>query len=80
MPKAMKFSEIRGFLEETLPEEVVNFYPIDIYHDKALEDKVSLTVRFMLQSADKTMEEEDITTIMSDIISSLKEKFSLEMR
>jgi len=80
IPKEMKFSEIRGYLQETLPKEVVNFYPIDIYHDKALEDKASLTLRFILQSTEKTMEEEMITSIMSEIVSGLKEKFALEMR
>ena len=80
IPKEMKFGEIRRYLEKTLPQEVVNFYPIDIYHDKALEDKVSLTVRFMLQSEEKTMDEEMIVGIMERILESLKEQFSLEMR
>lgn len=80
IPKNMKFSDIRGFLEESVAKEVVNFYPIDIYHDKALEDKASLTLRFILQSTEKTMDEEMITGIMETIVSSLKEKFALEMR
>jgi phenylalanyl-tRNA synthetase beta chain len=80
IPKEMKFAQIRTYLDGHLPSEVVNFYPIDIYHDKALEEKASLTLRFMLQSKEKTMEEEEISTIMSDIVSGLKEKFALEMR
>lgn len=76
----MKFSRIRAYLEGMLPDEVVNFYPIDIYHDKALEGKASLTVRFMLQSEHKTMDEESISGIMNIIVDSLKEKFALEMR
>ena len=80
IPKDMKFSDIRGFLETSLAQEVVNFYPIDIYHDEALEDKASLTLRFILQSSQKTMDEEMITGIMDEIVSSLKEKFALEMR
>ncbi len=80
IPKEMKFSDIRRFLQESCAKEVVNFYPIDIYHDKALEDKASLTLRFILQSDEKTMDEEMITGIMGEIVSSLKEKFALEMR
>jgi phenylalanyl-tRNA synthetase beta chain len=80
IPKEMKFGEIRSFLEEVAPKEVVNFYPIDIYHDSALEDKASLTVRFILQSEEKTMDEEMIVGIMETILSALKEKFALEMR
>ena len=80
IPKKMKFSDIRGFLQTSVAKEVVNFYPIDIYHDETLEDKASLTLRFMLQSSEKTMDEEMITGIMDTIVSSLKEKFALEMR
>jgi len=80
IPKEMKFEEMRDFLKSNLPKEVVNFYPIDIYHDKALADKVSLTVRFMLQSDEKTMDEEMIVGIMDAIVASLKETFALEMR
>jgi phenylalanyl-tRNA synthetase beta chain len=80
IPKEMKFGEMRSFLEEVAPKEVVNFYPIDIYHDRALNDKASLTVRFILQSEEKTMDEEMIVGIMERILTALKEKFALEMR
>ncbi len=80
IPLSMKFSKIRGFLEENPIENVVNFYPIDIYHDDALGDKVSLTLRFILQAKEKTMDEAMITGIMDMIVARLKEKFSLEMR
>ncbi len=80
IPKSMKFSEIRGFLQENPIENVVNFYPIDIYHDDALGDKASLTLRFILQSKEKTMDEAMITGIMDDIVKRLKDKFALEMR
>ena len=80
IPKEMKFAQLRTYLDGHVPKEVVNFYPIDIYHDDALADKASLTLRFMLQSKEKTMQEEEISTIMTDIVSGLKEKFALEMR
>ncbi len=80
IPKEMKFSDIRDYLTGVLPDEVVRFYPIDIYHDNSLEEKVSLTVRFVLQSMSKTMDDQDITAIMDQILLLLKEKFSLEIR
>ncbi len=80
IPQEMKFSQIRAFLNENLPENVVNFYPIDIYHDDTLGEKASLTLRFILQSSEKTMDEAMINTAMDKILESLKEKFALEMR
>ena len=80
IPKEMKFAEIRDFIKESAAKEVVNFYPIDIYHDSSLGDKASLTLRFILQSFDKTLEEEEITGAMQAIVSSLQERYALEMR
>ncbi len=80
IPKEMPFSKIRHYLDGVLPKEVISFYPIDIYHDSSLADRVSLTVRFMLQSEEKTMDEGEIVEIMEMIMSHLKEEFSLEMR
>ncbi len=80
IPKAMKFAQIRDYLQAHLPEYVVNFYPIDIYHDAQLGDKASLTVRFILQSHEQTMDEAMITGAMDSIVAHVKEKFALEMR
>ncbi len=80
IPKQMKFEEIRTYLSNNLPENVLSFYPIDIYHDDTLGDKSSLTLRFMLQSTEKTMDEVMITAVMDEILKGLKEKFALEMR
>ena len=80
MPQATQFAQLRRYLDENVPSEVINFYPIDIYHDESLGDKASLTLRFMLQSVEKTMQEEEISAIMNDIVSGLKEAFDLEMR
>ena len=41
---------------------------------------MSLTLRFMLQSEQKTLEEEDITSSMDSILNALKEKLGIVLR
>ncbi len=80
IPKEIKFSEIRTYLNEILPKEVINFAPMDIYESEELGESQSVTVKFSLQSHEQTLEEEQITTIMSDILDGLKEKFGIGIR
>ncbi len=80
IPKSMKFKEIRNYLDTILPTEVVGVYPIDLYESEDLGENVSLTVKFILQSKDKTLEESDITSIMSSIMNGLQESLNVSIR
>ena len=80
IPESIKFSKIRKYLDGMLPKEVIGFAPMDIYESKELGDSQSVTVKFEIQSDDKTLQEEQITTIMSDILDGLKEKFGIGIR
>ncbi len=80
IPKSIKFSEIRTHLTEVLPKEVIGFAPMDIYESQELGDNQSVTVKFEIQSSEQTLQEEQITTIMSNILDSLKEKFGIGIR
>ncbi len=80
IPKEIKFSTIREHLNTILPKEVVSFAPIDVYESKELEDDRSVTVKFHLQSEKQTLQDEQIVTIMENILSSLKDKFGIGMR
>ncbi|MBD3789863.1 MAG: phenylalanine--tRNA ligase subunit beta [Campylobacterales bacterium] len=55
-------------------------YPVDIYVDEKLGDKKSLTIRFFIQSMEKTLEEGDIETVMSEILETLKVACKAELR
>ena len=55
-------------------EEIKQYNLIDIYTDKTLENSESLTIRFVLQSNYKTLQEDDINKIINRIVDSLKEK------
>ncbi len=53
---------------------------IDIYNDEKLGENESLTIRFVLQNDEKTMEEEDITTTMNSILDVLNKELSIGLR
>ena len=80
VPKEMEYEDIKRVIEEAKSEEVVRFYPVDRYEDEKLGEQVSLTLRFMLRSDEKTLEEEDIVSGMDTILEALKEKMGIGLR
>lgn len=78
--KDIKFDKIRKILKDYLPKEVKRFYPVDIFKSSKLGDKVSLTIRFMIQSDDKTLSEEEISKILDQILSILDAKIGAKLR
>ncbi len=79
VPKDFSFSILRKGLLEGLPKEIVSFYPIDLY-DNQSQEKRSLTVRFEIQSQEKTLTEEEINKIMEHILEKLDSKFGIGLR
>lgn len=55
-------------------------YPVDVYEDEKLGDKKSLTIRFFIQSMEKTLQESDIETVISQIMQALKKEYKAELR
>ena len=75
----LPYSKIRAYIAKSEIKELVSFWALDIFE---LEDKqISLSMRFELQSQTKTLEEDDINTIVMDkIYSKLQEQFALSLR
>ncbi|MEA1917526.1 MAG: phenylalanine--tRNA ligase subunit beta [Campylobacterota bacterium] len=80
VPKNINFIEIKKVITEASSSEVVRFYPADRYEDESLQNNISLTVRFVLQSLSKTLEEDDINRAMDSILSALNEKLNIGLR
>jgi len=80
IPKSLKYSELKEVITQAQSEEVIRFYPVDTYESEELGENMSLTLRFMLQSEEKTLEEEDITSSMDGILSALNEKLGIALR
>ncbi len=80
MPQNMKYEKIKTTIDSADINNLIRFYPVDKYSDESLADDMSLSIRFVLQSNDKTLEEEDITSSMDSILSALKSELGVGLR
>lgn len=80
MPASMNYGEIVKVIDAHKSAEMVRFYPVDRYSDEILGDNISLSLRFVLQSEEKTLEEEDITSAMSSVLTALETELGLTLR
>ncbi|RXJ68854.1 phenylalanine--tRNA ligase subunit beta [Halarcobacter ebronensis] len=80
VPKTMDYKKIKDVISSIEDENIKQFNLIDIYSDEKLGNNESLTIRFILQNNQKTLEEEDISSTMGKILDSLKEKLNLTLR
>lgn len=80
MPKDMSYETVKDVINRHALKEVVRFYPVDKYSDESLGENMSLSLRFVLQSDDKTLEEEDITAAMDSILGALKSELGVGLR
>ncbi len=79
-PKSMEYIEIKRAINSIEDKNIKQFNLIDIYSDEKLGDNESLTIRFVLQNDEKTLEEEDITSTMNKILETLNEKLNIGLR
>lgn len=79
-PKTLEFKEIKKVINSLNNTLIKQYNLIDIYSDEKLGELESLTIRFTLQSDEKTLEDEDINGVMSSILDALKEKLNINLR
>lgn len=79
-PKSLEYKEIKKVINSLNDSNIKQFNLIDIYNDEKLGENESLTIRFVLQNDEKTMEEEDITTTMNSILDVLNKELSIGLR
>ncbi len=80
MPKEMSYESVKAVIQANATQELIRFYPVDRYSDESLGNDVSLSLRFVLQSEKKTLEEEDITSSIDAILDSLKSELGIGLR
>jgi len=78
--KSISYYEVAKVLGALDLPMLKDIYPVDIYEDEKLGDKKSLTVRFFIQSMDKTLEDTDIETVMNDVMKALESECKAELR
>jgi phenylalanyl-tRNA synthetase beta chain len=76
----MAYSQIKTVIENYLTTEVKKFYPVDRYVSESLGENVSLSIRFVLQSEEKTLEEEEITACVDAVLNGLNSELGVGLR
>ena len=80
VPRSIEFKTIKNLINDLKLKNLLQYNLVDIYSDEELGENESLTIRFVLQSNEKTLQEEDINSIMDTIIEKLDEKLSIKLR
>jgi phenylalanyl-tRNA synthetase beta chain len=80
VPKDMEYAKIKSIIDDSKTDEIVRFYPVDSYHDEKLGANISLSLRFVLQSHEKTLEEEDLVNAMDSVLLGLEKELGLTLR
>ncbi|MDQ7084240.1 MAG: phenylalanine--tRNA ligase subunit beta [Sulfurovum sp.] len=78
--KSLQYYDVAKVLQGLNLDLLKDSYPIDIYVDEALGNQKSLTLRFFIQSMDKTLQESDIDSVMGQIITTLQNKCNATLR
>jgi phenylalanyl-tRNA synthetase beta chain len=79
-PKNISYETIKKVIESNATKELIRFYPVDQYSDASLGENTSLSIRFVLQSDEKTLEEDDITAAMDAILEALNKELGIGLR
>ena len=80
VPDSIKYSEISEVIKSLNIENMVEFSAVDLYKSKELGDSKSITIKFIFQSKDKTLKDEDISSAIENILNSLKERLGIHIR
>jgi len=80
MPKDMPYEKIKNIVDASEIPNLIRFYPVDKYTDETLGENMSLSIRFVLQSDEKTLEEEDITNVMDKVLEELNKELGIGLR
>jgi phenylalanyl-tRNA synthetase beta chain len=78
--KSLNYYEVAKVLGALDLPMLKESYPVDIYTDEKLGEKKSLTIRFFIQSMEKTLEESDIEHVMNQIMQALENACGAELR
>jgi len=78
--KTMSYYDVASVLNTLGLPMLKDIYPVDIYEDEKLGDKKSLTIRFFIQSMERTLEDADIEAVMGQVMSTLETQCKAELR
>lgn len=80
IPKEMEFKAIKDCIKALQIECLKEFLPVDIYSDEKLNGNISLTIKFYFQDLNKTLEDDEVASIMDKILISLEQNLKIGLR
>ena len=80
VPDEMEFKAVKECIDALNIGCLKEFSPVDIYRDKILGANASLTVKFIFQDMEKTLEDEEVAVIMDKILDALKKNLDIGVR
>lgn len=80
VPKVMSYVEIKKCIETIKNSNLIEFFPIDRYESKELGDMVSLSIKFVFQDDKGTLEDEQVNSMIDEIIALLNKKLQITLR
>jgi phenylalanyl-tRNA synthetase beta chain len=78
--KSIRYDEVEDILSSLDIPMLKSSYPVDIYQDEQLGEKKSLTIRFFIQSDERTLEDEDIENVMQQVMEALTNECQATLR
>lgn len=80
VPKDMPYQSIKECIEKNKMKNLVKFYPINRFESDELKDKVSLSLRFVFQDENTTLEDEQVSAYVEQILQILQENLQVSLR
>ena len=78
--KSVSYSHVAKVLAGIDAPMLKSYYPVDIYEDEKLGDQKSLTIRFVIQSMEKTLKDSDTEAVLQRIMQALQEECGATLR
>ncbi len=79
-PSTLSYKRIASVIESLENKNLQRYYVVDRYSDESMSGNISITIRFVLQSEQKTLDESDIIDLMQNITTTLKNELGVELR
>jgi phenylalanyl-tRNA synthetase beta chain len=80
VPKTVAYDSIEKVIAAAVNEDVKRFYPVDRFESEELGEKMSLTLRFVFQSLEKTLSEEEVTAVLDNVLKTVDETMGITLR
>lgn len=80
VPRDIQYLSIKKLIEALNLKELIRFLPIDKYEDEKLANNSSLTIRFVFQDLEKTLEDENVNLLIETIIENLESELGVKIR